>query len=48
MELIVDYERHIAFEGEYNDFICVMGNVAVLIAQAKHWASFAYGHTEII
>jgi len=32
MKLISDYERHVAFEGEYNDSVCIKGNVAVLIA----------------
>jgi hypothetical protein len=35
----------IAFEGEYNDYTWIKGNVGVLIAQAKHWASFTYCHT---
>jgi len=48
MELISDCGRHVSFEGECNDSIWLKGNVGVLIAQAKHWASFAYYHTENI
>jgi hypothetical protein len=48
MEIISDYGRHVAFEGEYKDSIWIQGNVDVLIAKAKHWASFAYWHTENI
>jgi len=48
MELISDYGRHVAFEGEYKDCIWIKDNVGVLIAQAKQWASFAYCHTENI
>jgi len=48
MELISEYGRHVAFEEGYKDSIWIKGNVSGLIAQAKHWASFAYCHTENI
>jgi hypothetical protein len=47
LELIPDYGRH-ACEGKYNDSVWIKGNAGVLIAQAKHWASFAYCHAENI